>query len=373
MWQRRARIAGMMACMMAWSVSVQAKQTPDQALAKAGLERPTACQALGAPGALAARQKAWAKGVAALAKSHPKYLLRWVVGAAEPPKLVLRETQFQRDCLLRAMMKDAGDPKTKLVLDYGDGTKTKKAMADWARRVKKSPKWRGRAIAWFTRSHHRNASAQAGIWWRKYSFSPPRSFNAISKRAGAKCRLTPGQTWKPSNRVHRTCWKKKLTADERQQEILRASSAPGLSRHHWGTDIDVFGLNPRLFLPKKKLSDEYAWMRKNALSHGFFQTYVGPKRLGRESYMEERWHWSYYPIGQALHDWSKANQGKVKGALFGQWDRFERRWGRHKVSPFSYVRKRWSSYFFGVAPVQVSQAPVPWASPLGMATLVAML
>jgi D-alanyl-D-alanine carboxypeptidase-like protein len=40
-----------------------------------------------------------------------------------------------------------------------------------------------------------------------------------------------------------------LDDNERQFEILQASSAPGISRHHWGTDFDLFDsdMNPELW------------------------------------------------------------------------------------------------------------------------------
>jgi LAS superfamily LD-carboxypeptidase LdcB len=86
---------------------------------------------------------------------------------------------------------------------------------------------------------------------------------------------------------------------ERAKIILRFSSMPGTSRHHWGTDMDLNALNNDYFSTGegKKI---YTWLRKNALDYGFCQTYT-PKNSTRPSgYEEEKWHWSYLPLARLL-------------------------------------------------------------------------
>jgi zinc D-Ala-D-Ala carboxypeptidase len=90
--------------------------------------------------------------------------------------------------------------------------------------------------------------------------------------------------------------------DERQRalEILKYSSMPGTSRHHWGTDIDMNSLNNSYFESGqgKKL---YAWLLQNASRFGFSQPYTAGREKG---YSEERWHWSYTPLSkQFLSGW----------------------------------------------------------------------
>jgi len=81
---------------------------------------------------------------------------------------------------------------------------------------------------------------------------------------------------------------------ERALDILKFSSMPMTSRHHWGTDIDLNSLDNAYFLKGegKKL---YAWLTKNASTYGFYQVYSNKIVTKRTGYEEEKWHWSYLP------------------------------------------------------------------------------
>jgi LAS superfamily LD-carboxypeptidase LdcB len=83
----------------------------------------------------------------------------------------------------------------------------------------------------------------------------------------------------------------------RFKKILEYSAVPGMSRHHWGTDIDINMTVPYYFQTEagKKV---YTWLVKNASTYGFCQTYneTGPFRL--TGYKEEKWHWSYLPLAK---------------------------------------------------------------------------
>ena len=86
--------------------------------------------------------------------------------------------------------------------------------------------------------------------------------------------------------------------------ILRFSSMPGTSRHHWGTDMDLNALNNHYFRSGsgKKV---YQWLQKHAGSFGFCQPYTS-KNSGRTGYEEEMWHWSYKPLsGPYLNEYQK--------------------------------------------------------------------
>jgi len=82
---------------------------------------------------------------------------------------------------------------------------------------------------------------------------------------------------------------------ERFRKILEYSAAPGTSRHHWGTDIDINGADS-IYFDSEKGQKEYAWLHQNAWKFGFCQTYdqKGPNRAS--GYNEEKWHWSYLPL-----------------------------------------------------------------------------
>lgn len=90
----------------------------------------------------------------------------------------------------------------------------------------------------------------------------------------------------------------KLNPQDRAKVILKYSSMPGSSRHHWGTDIDMNSLSPSYFSSGKG-AKEYEWLRKNAGSFGFVQTYTS-KSSGRTGYEEEQWHWSYIPLAGSM-------------------------------------------------------------------------
>ncbi|MEN9333268.1 MAG: hypothetical protein RLY35_448 [Bacteroidota bacterium] len=84
---------------------------------------------------------------------------------------------------------------------------------------------------------------------------------------------------------------------DRAKNILLYSSMPGTSRHHWGTDFDLNSLNPKYFAQGKG-KKEYDWLCMNAARYGFYQPYdANPNRTG---YKEEKWHWSFFPIGDQL-------------------------------------------------------------------------
>lgn len=93
--------------------------------------------------------------------------------------------------------------------------------------------------------------------------------------------------------------------------ILRWSAIPGCSRHHWGSDIDVFDGKTQTLQEVKLIPAEcegagpaaalHSWldqkMEKEA-AHGFFRPY----RTDRGGVAPERWHLSYYPISRRLSD-----------------------------------------------------------------------
>ncbi|MEM7575741.1 MAG: M15 family metallopeptidase, partial [Bacteroidota bacterium] len=88
---------------------------------------------------------------------------------------------------------------------------------------------------------------------------------------------------------------------DRARAILRYSSMPGTSRHHWGSDLDLNRLTNEYFgqgLGKKV----YDWLQAHAASYGFCQPYTAGRPHG---YLEERWHWSYLPLAQPLTDFAR--------------------------------------------------------------------
>jgi LAS superfamily LD-carboxypeptidase LdcB len=90
---------------------------------------------------------------------------------------------------------------------------------------------------------------------------------------------------------------------DRARAILRYSSMPGTSRHHWGTDIDLNDLENSYFAEGngKKV---YDWLTANASNFGFCQPYTAKGDARPNGYEEEKWHWSYLPLATQLTDYA---------------------------------------------------------------------
>jgi zinc D-Ala-D-Ala carboxypeptidase len=82
---------------------------------------------------------------------------------------------------------------------------------------------------------------------------------------------------------------------ERSTYVLKYSSMPGTSRHHWGTDIDLNSMELAYYKSEtgKKL---YSWLSNNASKFGFCQPYTEKDSSRMSGYEEEKWHWSYFPL-----------------------------------------------------------------------------
>ncbi len=89
-----------------------------------------------------------------------------------------------------------------------------------------------------------------------------------------------------------------LTDKKRVRAVMSQVSVPGLSRHHWGTDLDISEVSLRGRLATvdektpKKVVEFYSWMEENAPRFGFCKVYEG----NRGAVMNEPWHWSYTPF-----------------------------------------------------------------------------
>jgi LAS superfamily LD-carboxypeptidase LdcB len=109
------------------------------------------------------------------------------------------------------------------------------------------------------------------------------------------------------------------TPKEKALKILKYSSMPMSSRHHWGTDIDLNSLENDYFDKGKGLKI-YNWLIKNAPKYGFCQVYSNKQLSGRTGYEMEKWHWSYMPLSrQLLERYNKTvKTGDFKG--FQGWE-----------------------------------------------------
>lgn len=89
------------------------------------------------------------------------------------------------------------------------------------------------------------------------------------------------------------------------QAILRFSALPGTSRHHWGTDLDVFDaaavpadyalqLVPREYGPDGPFYRLDQWLQSNSARFGFARPYS----QDRGGVAPEAWHLSYAPVAE---------------------------------------------------------------------------
>jgi LAS superfamily LD-carboxypeptidase LdcB len=99
-------------------------------------------------------------------------------------------------------------------------------------------------------------------------------------------------------------WKKNKSLEPvaRAKKILRYSSMPSTSRHHWGTDMDINSLESSYFSSGKG-QKEYAWLEKNAKDFGFCQPYTAKGEERKTGYNEEKWHWSYINVAKRYTDY----------------------------------------------------------------------
>lgn len=100
----------------------------------------------------------------------------------------------------------------------------------------------------------------------------------------------------------------KLSAKEKIFSILRWSALPGASRHHWGTDMDIFdrkALTPEYRLqlipeethPKGIFGPLHLWLDErlaNNTSFGFYRPY----EIDLGGVSPEKWHISYAPLSR---------------------------------------------------------------------------
>ncbi len=99
--------------------------------------------------------------------------------------------------------------------------------------------------------------------------------------------------------------KQGLKGKEIISKIIEYSAFPGASRHHWGTDLDIYDinvkqpkdpLNPKHYKSSGIYNKMYSWMQENSEKYGFYEVYTNdPKRKG---FKFEPWHYSYKAISQ---------------------------------------------------------------------------
>lgn len=129
-------------------------------------------------------------------------------------------------------------------------------------------------------SAFRDFARQSAIWNRKF-----RGEQAVFDRAGRPLEVAS------------------MSGPERVRAILIWSALPGASRHHWGTDFDVYDraavppdYRPQLTVEEYIGSGPFTrlneWLAANLGNYGFFRPY----RTDRGGVSPEPWHLSYAPL-----------------------------------------------------------------------------
>ncbi|AMC09891.1 hypothetical protein Lupro_00845 [Lutibacter profundi] len=109
------------------------------------------------------------------------------------------------------------------------------------------------------------------------------------------------------NRKYDTYISEGLTPQEAIEKIIAYSTIPGTSRHHWGTDIDLF--EEVVKLPESLLTEENyirngvfsnlkIWMDKNSEEYGFYLVY--DNNIVRKGFKYEPWHYSYKKLSHPM-------------------------------------------------------------------------
>lgn len=137
----------------------------------------------------------------------------------------------------------------------------------------------------------------------------------------------------------------RLSAREKIETIWRWSAMPGASRHHWGTDCDVYDRAALAPEAVQLVAEEYAadgpcgrlhvWLQQHMREFDFYQPY----RTDRGGVCPEPWHLSYAPLaldcergltqevlGQLLDDTAGDDALRIDGHILlrehlGEWYR----------------------------------------------------
>lgn len=168
----------------------------------------------------------------------------------------------------------------------------------------------------------------------------------------------------------------RVKVNRKEWDALKEKAAPGTSRHHYGCEFDLWTIDNSLFRQRdKEEALGYEFLSRYGLLFGWYQPYT-ESRIRRErswptyravegvlevveaedvvegvkGYLEECWHWSYWPVGEALRQWVEENQAEVNAELNRSWDYClaDWTWGR-KHHGYKISRQSWPDYCFNIA------------------------
>lgn len=321
---------------------------PDQLFSHLGLDESTGCLDYSDPQTLQKRHDRWLNAIELLHRIDSDALYTWLLGREQPPHTVRAESNRHLRCMFRGLVAAIGsDYDVRLFRDITEEFDGQfDDIEQLAAAIDADSDWLTRVYRNTVRSVFRNFRLQANTWHRKYVFTG-RAFNRISEEAAETCALPHRGLWRPDHPDHDQCWHEQLSPEQRERQILQATAGPGISRHHWGTDVDILSVNPASYRPGGPLYGDWRWLRDHAIHYGFFQPYQSVDFDGH-AHIRERWHWSYYPIAQALWEFVRRHPERVESRLHHHWERLEQdQWASHSEEPFfDHLRAHWGDYFF---------------------------
>ncbi len=159
-----------------------------------------------------------------------------------------------------------------------------------------------------------------GYYLRKSAFEAFKKMYEAAQQDGVKLVIRSAtRNFDYQKRIWERKWraqKKSRSAVDKANNILKLSSMPGTSRHHWGTEIDLNAFRNDWFTHDQGLK-LFRWMNNNAAKYGFHRPYTKKDSKRPTGYNEERWHWSYTPLSiPMLRDAAMVlNDSKIRGFL----------------------------------------------------------
>ncbi len=145
----------------------------------------------------------------------------------------------------------------------------------------------------------RKYASRSGFYLREEALDAYKKMAKAARKEGVKLIIRSAtRNFDYQKRIWERKWraqKKSRSAKNKALHILKLSSMPSTSRHHWGTEVDLNAFNNKWFETGRGLK-LYKWLTKNAENYGFSRPYTQKGKQRPTGYNEEKWHWSYTPL-----------------------------------------------------------------------------
>ncbi|BBM88760.1 D-alanyl-D-alanine carboxypeptidase [Spirochaetota bacterium] len=139
------------------------------------------------------------------------------------------------------------------------------------------------------------------MYLRSDTFAAFKSMRAAALKDGVNLVIVSGfRSYNDQVRIWERNYKRvslsETDVSDRVKRILYYSSPPGVSRHHWGCEVDLNSVSPYYFntTEGKKVAK---WLMTHAKRFDFYLTYNEGRLKGFKS---EPWQYSYYPTASKI-------------------------------------------------------------------------